>query len=79
VLLLQTPEGVGVDVSLGALPFEECVVNRASSFTFGPGFDLRTCSAEDLIVLKLFASRAIDVRDAESVALHSGTAKPLAS
>ena len=29
-----------------------------------------SCSAEDLIVLKLFASRAIDVRDAESVALR---------
>ncbi len=26
VLLLQTVEGVGIDISLGALPFEECVV-----------------------------------------------------
>jgi hypothetical protein len=70
VLLLKTPEGFGVDVSLGGLPFEECVVSRASSFSFDTGLDLRTCSAEDLIVLKLFASRAIDIRDAETVALR---------
>jgi hypothetical protein len=67
VLLLQTPEGVGIDVSLGALPFEELVVSRASDFTFAPGFTLCTCSADDLVVLKLFASRAIDIRDAEGV------------
>ena len=70
VILLQTIDGVGIDVSLGALPFEECVVSRASSFSFDTGLDLRTCSAEDLIVLKLFASRAIDIRDAETVALR---------
>jgi len=70
VLLLKTPGGLGIDVSLGALPFEECVVSRASSFSFDAGLDLRTCSAEDLIVLKLFASRAIDIRDAETVALR---------
>jgi hypothetical protein len=68
VVLLKTADGIGV--SLAALPFEECVVGRASSFSFGPGLDLRTCSAEDLIVLKLFASRAIDIRDAETVALR---------
>jgi hypothetical protein len=70
VILLKTRDGVGIDVSLAALPFEECVVSRASSYSFGPGLDLRTCSAEDLIVLKLFASRAIDIRDAETVALR---------
>jgi hypothetical protein len=56
VLLLRRPDGVGIAVSLGALPFEECVVNRASVFSFGDGLGIRTCSAEDLVVLKLFAS-----------------------
>lgn len=70
VLLLQTPQGVGLDISLGALPFEELVVSRATPFSFGPGLDVRTCSAEDLIVLKLFASRPLDVRDAESVVIR---------
>jgi hypothetical protein len=32
---------------------------------------LRTCSAEDLVVLKLFASGPIDIRDAESVVIRN--------
>lgn len=70
VLLLNTPGGVGIDVSLGALPFEERVVSRATAFSFGPGLDIRTCSAEDLVVLKLFASRPLDIRDAEGVVIR---------
>jgi Nucleotidyltransferase of unknown function (DUF6036) len=71
VLLLKTPAGTGIDISLAALPFEERVVDRASTFELGPGLQIRTCSAEDLIVLKLFASRPLDVRDAESVAIRN--------
>jgi hypothetical protein len=70
VVLLRTPDGVGIDVSLGALPFEERVISRATLFSFGPRLDIRTCSAEDLIVLKLFASRPLDIRDAEGVAVR---------
>jgi len=69
-LLLRTPGGVGIAISLGALSFEESVVGRATAFSFGPGLDIRTCSAEDLIVLKLFASRPLDIRDAEGVVLR---------
>ena len=71
VLLLNTPTGTGIDVSLGALPFEEMVIEHASSFAFAPGVELRTCSAEDLIVMKLFASRPLDIRDAEGVAIRN--------
>ena len=71
VLLLETADGVGIDVSLGALPFEQLVVERASIFTPESGIDLRTCSAEDLIVMKLFASRPLDVRDAEGVVIRN--------
>lgn len=67
VLLLRSVSGTGIDVSLGALPFEEAMVNRASLFHFGDGIDLRTCSAEDLLVLKLFAARPTDIRDAEGI------------
>ena len=45
-------------------------LSRAALFSFGPGLDIRTCSAEDLIVLKLFASRPLDIRDAEGVAVR---------
>ena len=70
VLLLKSVESVGIDISLAALPFEEEVIARASLFGFAPGLDIRTCSAEDLIVLKLFASRPLDIRDAEGVVIR---------
>src|SRR5215467_89409 len=69
-LLLESPDGVGLDVSLGALPFEQLVIERATLFEFAPGLNLRICSAEDLMVMKLFASRAIDIRDAEGIAVR---------
>ncbi len=70
VLLLNSPSGIGINVSLGALPFEHLLVQRATPFEFAPGLALRTCSAEDLMVMKLFASRAIDIRDAEGIAVR---------
>lgn len=70
VLLLNSPAGIGIDISLGALPYEKLVVQRATPYEFAPGLALRTCSAEDLLVMKLFASRAIDIRDAEGIAVR---------
>lgn len=70
VLLLQSARGNGIDISLGALPFEHLVVEHATPFEFAPGLSLRTCSAEDLMVMKLFAARAIDIRDAEGIAVR---------
>jgi hypothetical protein len=67
VLLLRAPSGVGIDIALGGLPFEESVVSRSSLFSFPGGADLRTCSAEDLIVLKAFASRPRDWIDVEGI------------
>lgn len=67
VLLLRSDRGVGLDVSLGGLPFEELVVQRSSLFDYPTNTKLQTCSAEDLIVLKAFAGRAKDWVDVESV------------
>jgi hypothetical protein len=67
VLLLRAPSGVGLDIALGGLPFEETAVNRSSLFTFPPDVPLRTCSAEDLVVLKAFAARPKDWMDVEGV------------
>ncbi len=67
VLLLRSSKGVGLDVALGALPFEELVVRRSSYFDFPPGIGLRTCSAEDLVVLKAFAGRGQDWVDVERI------------
>lgn len=70
VLLIQSADGIGMDVALGALPFEERVMERASDFDFTPECRLRTCSAEDLIVMKSFANRERDWLDVESVLIR---------
>ncbi len=67
VLLVTTEEGVDIDISLGAMPFEEAVVRRATAYRFLPGVNLITCSAEDLIVLKAFAARPKDWVDVEGI------------
>lgn len=72
VLLLRLPSGVGVDVALGALPFEERAVERATAWHVTPELRLVTCSAEDLVVLKAFAGRALDWRDVEMVVARQG-------
>ena len=70
VLLLRSRDGIGIDVSLGALPFEEGVVSRATDFEFLPGCRLRTCSAEDLVVLKAFADRPQDWVDIRGILIR---------
>ena len=67
VLLLRSTAGVGIDVALGGLPFEETLVSRATRFAFPGDVPLLTCSAEDLIVLKAFAARGQDWVDIEGI------------
>jgi hypothetical protein len=70
VLLLSNAVGVGLDVALGALAFEESAIARSSEFVFPPHTPIRTCSAEDLIVMKSFASRPKDWLDVEGIILR---------
>lgn len=65
VLLLRSTKGVGLDVALAALPYEALVIERSSYFVYPPDVSLRTCSAEDLVVLKAFAGRGQDWVDVE--------------
>lgn len=67
VLLLRAKTGVGLDIALGGLPFEERAIERSSLFDFPGEVSLRTCSAEDLIVMKAFAARAKDWMDVEGI------------
>lgn len=69
-MLLQSPAGVAIDVALGGPPYEEEMVARSSVFQYARECLLRTCSAEDLVVLKLFAYRPQDVLDVQPVALR---------
>ncbi|MCW5576342.1 MAG: hypothetical protein KIT13_09635 [Burkholderiales bacterium] len=69
VLLLESRNGVPLDIALAAIPFEERCIGRASGFDFG-GMLLLTCGAEDLIVMKAFAGRDRDWADIESVVIR---------
>jgi hypothetical protein len=70
VLLARTPEGIDVDIALGALPFEERTIARASAWEIRKGATLTTCSAEDLLTHKVFAGRGVDWGDAEQVLIR---------
>jgi hypothetical protein len=72
VLLIEASNSVSLDVALGGLPFEERLIERATDFAVGSGLALRTCCAEDLIVLKAFAGREIDWVDVRGVAIRQG-------
>ena len=67
VALLRASNGVDVDVALGATSFEVESFRRATPFEFEPGYILRTCSAEDLIVYKAVAGRPQDVADIRGI------------
>lgn len=68
VLLLRSPGGVDVDITLGALPFEEEMVARAIPIDIAEGVRLACCTAEDLFVMKAFAGRPRDWADLEGIA-----------
>jgi Nucleotidyl transferase AbiEii toxin, Type IV TA system len=70
VLLARTTDGIDVDIALGALPFEERTVARASRWEIRSGVTLTTCSAEDLLTHKVFAGRGVDWGDAEQVLIR---------
>ena len=70
VLMLRSETGVGLDIALAGLPYEELAVGRSSTFKFLDDITLRTCSAEDLVVMKSFASRSKDWLDIEGILLR---------
>ena len=67
IVLLRTKSGIELDVSCGAFPFEESVISRARKVQVRADTRLRLCTAEDLIVYKAFAGRALDWADVEGV------------
>lgn len=62
VLLMRHRSGVDVDLSLGALPFEREMIERAQTIDAG-GLQIRVATAEDLIIMKALARRPQDIAD----------------
>lgn len=72
VALVQTADGIGIDIALGALPFETKSIERSRKVEMLPGHFIRLCTAEDLIVHKVFAARSKDWRDVEMTIVRQG-------
>lgn len=72
VLLLTASNGVSLDISLAALPFEEEVMDRASRWRQVGDVWLETCSAEDLVIYKLVAARPQDLVDVTRIVERQG-------
>jgi len=71
-VLLLDAGAVPVDVALGAMPFEERAVSRATAWSLSDEHTIRTCCAEDLIVFKAFAGRDKDWLDVEGIVVRQG-------
>ena len=67
VALIRASNGTDVDIALGALPFEEEMIQRSEKIEFAPGIELPCCTAEDLFIMKAFSGRSRDWVDAESI------------
>ncbi len=67
VLLLISDDNIQIDVALGALPFEDEIIERSVLFEFIPGQLLRICAPEDLVTLKAYAARDKDWADVRGV------------
>ena len=67
VLKLRAPNDVPIDVSLGALPFEIEVLDRASPWRLSRVVELVVCSVEDLLIYKLVAARPRDLLDVAGI------------
>jgi len=72
VLLLRSASGIGIDIALGALPFEETAVQRARKIEMEPGAEVMLCTPEDLVVMKAFADRDLDWNDIRGIIVRQG-------
>ena len=66
LLLRHEPSGVDVDISLGALPFEQESIARSERRNLAD-ISLPLPTAEDLIIMKAVAHRAIDLHDVDGL------------
>jgi Nucleotidyl transferase AbiEii toxin, Type IV TA system len=66
------PDGIRVDASLGFMPYEKRVMERAIDVNFEVADPLHCCSPEDLAILKTVAGRDQDWADIRRIVQRSG-------
>lgn len=67
-----TDDGRITDISLGYIPYEKRLMERAVKVDFNVAEPLVCCSAEDLVILKTVAGRDIDWSDIRRIIQVSG-------
>lgn len=67
LLMRHIPSGIGIDISLGVLPFERESLERAIRVRIKKKLVIPIPSPEDLIVMKAVAHRPRDLIDIESI------------
>ena len=72
VVLVTAKNGIGIDISLGGLEFEEHMLAQAQLTKILSGVEFRTARPEDIIVMKSLAGRPIDVKDIEGIIAGQG-------
>ena len=73
VLLGYVEGNIPVDIGIGGFDYEEKIVQRAVAVELAPSIRLRICTAEDLIVMKVFAGRDQDWIDIHGVIARQTT------
>jgi predicted nucleotidyltransferase len=66
LLLTHEPSGVDIDLSFGALPFEQELIDHADAVAVR-GFTVKVATPEDLIITKAVASRPKDIADIDLI------------
>ncbi|HXU35764.1 MAG TPA: nucleotidyl transferase AbiEii/AbiGii toxin family protein [Blastocatellia bacterium] len=66
LLLTHEPSSVDIDLSFGALPFEQELIDHADAVAVR-GFTVKVATPEDLIITKAVASRPKDIADIDLI------------
>jgi hypothetical protein len=69
VLPIETTTGVRIDLVLGLLPFEREAIDRARDLLVA-GTQVRFCTPEDLVLMKIISDRDRDLADARALVLR---------
>ena len=72
IVLVSATNGIGIDISLGGLLFEDTMVSRATDIRILSHVDFRTARPEDIVVMKSIAARPIDIKDIEGIIAAQG-------
>ena len=66
VLPIRSAKDLRIDIIFGALPFEKTAIERAVIIEVGET-PIKFCTAEDLILLKIFSERSKDLDDIRGI------------